>query len=55
MDATELAKNFSDLPSKEVLDKILALVKENPAAAIAIVGIIGIAYLGKLGIEAQQK
>jgi len=55
LDATELAKNFADLPSKEVLDKITTLVKENPAAAIAIVGILGIAYLAKLGIEAQQK
>lgn len=55
MEATELAKSFANLPTKELLDKITDLVKENPAAAVAIVGILGISYIAKLGIEGQKR
>ncbi|MDH0739798.1 hypothetical protein [Achromobacter spanius] len=54
MDITNAAQGFLDLPTEKALEKIVELVKENPAAAIAIVGILGTAYLTKLGIEAVK-
>ncbi|MEB5964508.1 hypothetical protein [Comamonas testosteroni] len=54
MDPQELAKNFLAEPTKEVLEKITELVKENPAAAVGIVGMMGFAYITKLTLEAVK-
>ena len=55
MDPKEVALEFLAKPTTEVLEKVTTLVKENPSAAIVIVGMLGIGYLAKLGVESQNK
>ncbi|AKQ61188.1 hypothetical protein [Bordetella hinzii] len=54
MDIIGAAQGFLEVPSEKALEKIVELVKENPAAAVAIVTVFGMAYVAKLGIEAAK-
>lgn len=50
----ELAKSFMEAPSEATLEKLIELIKNNPAAGITIVGILGVAYITKLGLGAVK-
>lgn len=51
MEIAEMAKDFAAAPTKELLEKLTELVKANPTAAVAVVGILGIAFVSKIGMD----